>query len=99
MMNPTEDQRATIEEHAEYLLRSEQEMDKKDQAHIKWFKAIVQYEKCISVLNYDNFTNLSYERRKQEYESSHASNQDSTKEMTREEVDFHANKGKEIMEK
>ncbi len=94
MLSPSEEQVNEIDKHARILQQSESEMDTKERASIKGFKETVQYERCCSFLNYDNFKNLS-EADKQAYEESHA-NQVSATSMTREEVEVHCERGKQL---
>jgi hypothetical protein len=76
------------------LQQSEKEMDAKERASIKNFKDTVQYERCCSFLNHDNYTNLS-EEGKQAYDESHP-NQVPARYMTREELVFHRERGRQL---
>jgi hypothetical protein len=94
MLNPSEEQVNEIDKHTMILQQSESEMDTNERASIELFKETVQYERCCSFLNHENYTNLS-EAGKQAYDESHA-NQVSASSMTREEVDFHRERRRQL---
>ncbi len=88
MIDPTVEKEAVIKTHDEYLRLSEIGMTTQERVQIKLFKDTLQYDKCITVLNCENWEKLS-EKEKQEY----ANNTDPCPDpqhqhiMTREEVD------------
>jgi hypothetical protein len=96
LMDPTEEKEAVIRTHDEYLRLSEAGMSSQEREQIKSFKRIIDYERCISILNYENWSTLTDEE-KQEY----AKNTDPNHQhkMTREEVAHHAEHGRKLVEK
>jgi hypothetical protein len=95
LMDPTEDKEAVIKTHDEYLRLSEVGMSSQERRQIRFFKRTIDYDRCISVLNYDNWSTLSDEQ-KREY----AKNTDPNPPymMSREEVAHHAENGRKLAE-
>jgi hypothetical protein len=99
-MDPTEDKEEVIKTHDEYLRLSEAGMSAQERLQIKSFKDIIDYERCITVLNYDNWNTLN-DKEKQEYASKTESRGDLKHQnrMTRKEVELHSNYGKQLAQK
>ena len=75
LMDPTEDKEEVIKAHDEYLRLSEAGMASQEKLQIKSFKDIIDYDRCITVLNYDNWNTLT-DKEKQEYASKTESSMD-----------------------
>ncbi len=65
LMDPTEDRETVIKTHDEYLRMSEVGMSSQERRQINVFKRTID-DRCISVLNYDNWSTLS-DQQKRDY--------------------------------
>jgi hypothetical protein len=95
LMDPTEDKEAVIKAHDEYLRLSEVGMSSQERRQINFFKRTIDYDRCISVLNYDNWSTLS-DQQKGDYANN--TDPDPPYKMSREEMAYHTENGRKLAE-